>query len=253
MKILAIIPARMASSRFPGKPLKLINKKPMLYHVYKRAEMFFKKTDLYIATCDDEILNFSKSINANCIMTSKKHKRASDRVYEAMIKIEKLKKIKYDLIVLLQGDEPLINPLMLKKAIDPFKKNKSVQVLNLMKKIQSTKEALDPNDVKVVFDKNFNAMYFSRYAIPFNQTKSKCDIYKQVCVIPFTRNYLIKYYNMKPTKYEIIESVDMMRVIENGDKVKMIEITDDIISVDTPNDLKKASILLKKDKYTKKY
>ena len=253
MRVLAIIPARMASSRFPGKPLKLINKKPMLYHVYMRAAMFFKKTDLYIATCDDEILNFSKSINANCIMTSKKHKRASDRVYEAMLKIEKSKKTKYDLIVLLQGDEPLINPVMLKKAIDPFKKNKSIQVVNLMKKIQSTMEAADPNDVKVVFDKNYNALYFSRYAIPFNQTKYKCKNYKQVCVIPFTRKYLIKYYNMKPTKYEIIESVDMMRIIENGDNVKMIEITDEIISVDTPNDLKKASLLLKKDKYTRKY
>ena len=122
-----------------------------------------------------------------------------------------------------------------------------------MKKIDSTMEAADPNDVKVVFDKNYNALYFSRYAIPFNQTKYKCKNYKQVCVIPFTRKYLIKYYNMKPTKYEIIESVDMMRVIENGDKVKMIEITDEIISVDTPNDLKKASLLLKKDKYTRKY
>ena len=253
MKILAIIPARMASSRFPGKPLKKINKKPMLYHVYKRAEMFFKKKDLYIATCDDEIATYSNSISANCIMTSKKHKRASDRVYEAMIKIEKLKKTKYDLIVLLQGDEPLINPVMLKKAIDPFKKNKSIKVVNLMKRIRSAKEADDPNDVKVVFDKNKYALYFSRYAIPFNQTKYKFENYKQVCVIPFTRSYLINYYNMKPTKYEIIESVDMMRVIENGDKVKMIEIKDEIISVDTPNDLKKASILLKKDKYTNKY
>ena len=137
----------------------------------KELKCFSKKKDLYIATCDDEIAKYSNSISANCIMTSKKHKRASDRVYEAMIKIEKLKKTKYDLIVLLQGDEPLINPVMLKKAIDPFKKNKSIKVVNLMKRIRSAKEADDPNDVKVVFDKNKYALYFSRYAIPFNQTK----------------------------------------------------------------------------------
>ena len=191
MKILAIIPARMSSSRFPNKPLKNIANKPMLYHVYKRAEMFFKKQDLFIATCDAEIMNFSKSINANSIMTSNKHKRASDRVYEAMKKIENIKKFKYDLIVLLQGDEPLINPSMLKKAINPFKNNKSIKVLNLMKKIDKIKDALDPNEVKVVFDKNNNALYFSRHCIPFNHINGKTVYFKQVCVIPFRRDFLI--------------------------------------------------------------
>ena len=250
MKILTIIPARMASSRFPGKPLKLINKKPMLFHVYKRAEMFFKKEDLFIATCDSQIMNFSESIEANCIMTSKKHKRASDRVYEAMKKIENIRKSKYDLIVLLQGDEPLINPSILKKAVDPFKKNKTINVLNLMKKIDKSKDSEDPNEVKVVFDKNNDALYFSRHSIPFNHTKGKIVYFKQVCVIPFRRDFLIKYSKMKPAKYEIIESIDMMRVIENGYKVKLVEIKDRVISVDTPTDLKKAELLIKKDKFT---
>ncbi len=253
MKTLAIIPARMSSSRFPNKPLKNIANKPMLYHVYKRAEMFFKKQDLFIATCDAEIMNFSKSINANSIMTSNKHKRASDRVYEAMKKIENMKKFKYDLIVLLQGDEPLINPSMLKKAINPFKNNKSIKVLNLMKKIDKIKDALDPNEVKVVFDKNNNALYFSRHCIPFNHINGKTVYFKQVCVIPFRRDFLIEYSKMKPTKYEVLESIDMMRVIENGYKVKLVEIKDNVISVDTLNDLKKAELLIKKDKYTKKY
>ena len=253
MKILTIIPARMSSSRFPGKPLKKIINKPMIFHVYKRAEMYFKKSDLYIATCDKKIFDYANNINANVIITSKKHKRASDRVYEAMKKIEKKRKKNYDLIVLLQGDEPLINPKLLDKAIKPFRKNKNINVVNLMKKLNTEYEINDPNEVKVVVDNNSNALYFSRHPIPFNHTKSNIKYYKQVCVIPFRKNYLIKYYKMKPTKYEISESIDMMRIIENGDNIKMIEIIDNVISVDTPKDLIKANLMLKKDRYTKKY
>ena len=253
MKILTIIPARMSSSRFPGKPLKKIIKKPMIFHVYKRAEMYFKKNDLYIATCDKEIYDYAKSINAGVIMTSKKHKRASERVYEAMLKIENKRKMNYDLVVLLQGDEPLINPKMLDKAIKPFKLNKNIQVLNLMKKLKNKKDINDHNEVKVIFDKNLNAISFSRLPIPYNHTNSNTAYYKQVCVIPFRRNFLVKYFKMKPTKYEIAESIDMMRIIENGEKVKMIEIKDDVISVDTPKDLRKSIKLIKKDNFTLKY
>ena len=225
----------------------------MIYHVYKRANLFFDKDHLFIATCDKEIIKYSHSINANAIMTDKKHQRASDRVYEAMKKIERIKKIKYDLILLLQGDEPLINPKMLSLAIKPFKNNKKLKILNLMKEMKKKSEINDPNEVKVVFDNNNFALYFSRHSIPFNQVNAKNKYYKQVCVIPFRRDYLIKYSKLKPTKYEISESVDMMRVLENGDKVKLIEINDEVISVDTPKDLKKAERLLKRDYYTKKY
>ncbi len=253
MKILAVIPARMASSRFPGKPLKEILKIPMLKHVYSRAKMFFDKKDLFIATCDSEIAKFSSIEKFNFVMTSKKHLRASDRVEEALLKIEKLNNIKYDLVVMLQGDEPLINPRMLSKIIGVMKNDKSIIVSNLMKKITNRKEILNPNDVKVTFDNNNNAITFSRLPIPYNQSKSKINYYKQVCVIPFRRQFLLDYSKLKPTKYEISESIDMMRVIEHGMKVKMIEILDNVISVDTKEDLLIAEKLLKKDKYTNKY
>ena len=130
----------MSSSRFPGKPLKKIVGKPMIYHVYNRAKLYFNNDDLFIATCDKQIFDYSKSIGAKIIMTSKKHQRASDRVYEAMKKIEKNRNKKYDLIVLLQGDEPLINPKILKMAISPFKTDKTINVLNLMKEIKKQSE-----------------------------------------------------------------------------------------------------------------
>ncbi len=253
MKVLAIIPARMSSSRFPGKPLKKIFGKPMIYHVYNRAKLYFNNNDLFIATCDQQIFDYSKSIGAQIIMTSKKHQRASDRVYEAMKKIEKNRNKKYDLIVLLQGDEPLINPKILKMAISPFKTDKTINVLNLMKEIKKQSEINDVNEVKVVIDKKNNALFFSRLPIPYNHSKKKMKYYKQVCVIPFRRDYLVKYSNLQQTKYEVIESIDMMRVIENEDKVKMVEIKDEVISVDTPKDLLKAEKLIKKDKYTKLY
>ena len=243
----------MKSSRFPGKPLKKILGIPMLEHVYKRANMFFDKKNLFIATCDKEIKKFSQNIGANCIMTSNKHLRASDRVKEALLKIEKIKKIRYDLIILLQGDEPLINPNMLKKSTEIFFKDSSVNIVNLMSKIDNKKEIDDYNEVKVIYDNDMNAINFSRLPMPFNHSNVKICHYKQVCVIPFRRNFLVKYSKMKPTKYEICESIDMMRVIENGYKIKMIEIKENVISVDTKKDLQKASKLLVQDKYTKKY
>ena len=253
MNHVAIIPARMKSSRFPGKPLKKILGIPMLEHVYRRANMFFDKENLFIATCDNKIKEFSKSINANFIMTSTKHLRASDRVNEALFKIEKIKKKKIDLIILLQGDEPLINPIMLKKALNVFYQDPSIQIANLMKQINNLAEIKDINEVKVIFDNNYNAINFSRLPIPFNHANVETKYYKQVCVIPFRRDFLLKYSRMKPTKYEICESIDMMRVIENGYNVKMIEIKDEVISVDTAKDLIKAIKILKKDRFTKKY
>ena len=120
-----------------------------------------------------------------------------------------------------------------------------------MKKLKIKKEINDPNEVKVICDKNSNAISFSRLPIPYNHTNSNIVYYKQVCVIPFRKKFLIKYYKMKPTKYEIAESIDMMRIIENGEKVKMIEIDDDVISVDTPKDLKKPIKKIKKDNLLK--
>ena len=246
MKILSIIPARMNSSRFPGKPLKLINGKPMIQHVYENVRKSKKTDELYVATCDKEIFNFINSISGNVILTSKTHKRASDRTAEALIKIEKKYKKKYDIVAMVQGDEPMVTGKMIDLALKPFYNNKKINIVNLMTKIISQSEFEDLNEPKVVFDKDKFAIYFSRSKIPSPWLYKQKNIYKQVCVIPFRRNYLIKFNKTKPTLLEKTESIDMNRIIENGEKIKMVEISQYVKSVDNKKDLKEVERLLKK-------
>jgi len=254
VKIIGIIPARMESSRFPGKPLAKINDIPMIGHVYFRSKMSTLLDDVYIATCNEEIKNYVNSINGKPIMTSTKHKRASDRIAEALLKIEKNTGEKTDIVVMIQGDEPMIFPEMIDEAVKPFLEEKNIVVSNLMAPIKTKKEHEDPNEVKVVVDKNNFALYFSREPIPSNKKESNNNyMFKQVCIIPFTRDFLIKFNELKPTPLEIIESVDMMRVLEHGYNVKMVPTIYDTYSVDTKDDLKRVEDLMKKDKLSKQY
>ena len=217
----------------------------MLEIIYKKVSRNKYVTKTYVATCDKVIQNFSKSKNFNVISTKKTHKRASERSAEALIKIENKLKKKFDIVVMVQGDEPMINQNMITKSIKPFITNKNINVVNLFSKIKSKKDAKDPNCVKLIKDKNNYAIYFSRLPIPHSTVINKNIHYKQVCIIPFRRNYLIKYIKMKPTSLEIIESIDMLRIIENGEKVKLVEISETTYPVDTLEDLKKVEKLLK--------
>ena len=253
-RIVGIIPARMSSTRFPGKPLANINGIPMVGHVYYRAKLCKSLDDVYVATCDKEIQDYIDSIGGKAIMTSDKHKRASDRVAEALLKIENASGEKIDIIVLLQGDEPMVYPEMIDEAVKPFLEGNEVVVANLLAPIKSKEEFRDPNEVKVVIDKQYNALYFSREPIPSDKKESNKDyMYKQVCIIPFTREFLLKFNDLEPTPLEIIESVDMMRVIEHGYKVKMVPTKYDTYSVDTTDDLKRVEKLMQNDKLVIKY
>lgn len=253
-KIIGIIPARMGSSRFPGKPMKLIHGIPMIGHCYFRARLCKKLDEVYVATCDKKIYNYIKSIGGNVVMTSKKHERASDRVAEALIKTEDIYKKNFDIVVLLQGDEPMTTPTMIEKAIAPLIENDDVMVSNLYTKINSVYEFNNPNEVKVVVDKNENAIYFSREPIPSRKMKHKdIPMYKQVCVIPFQREFLLRYNKMPQTNLEIIESIDMLRIIENGINVKMIYSDEDNFSVDTEDDLANVIEIMKNDNLILKY
>ncbi len=245
MKILAIIPVRMGSSRFPGKPLKKINGKSMIEIIYRKVAKNKNIEKTFIATCDKEIINFANLKKFNVINTKKTHERASDRSAEALLKIEKKYNKKFDIVLMVQGDEPMITQNMISKSLKPFKNNNNINVLNLCSKIISKKDLYDLNCVKLIKDKNNNAIYFSRLPIPFSKSFKKNIFYKQVCIIPFKRDYLIKYIKMKPTSLEIKESIDMLRIIENGEKVKMVEISEITYPVDTLSDLRKVSKLIK--------
>ena len=254
MNIISIIPARMGSSRFPGKPMADILGMPMIGHVYKRVKMSKLLTEVYVATCDKEIYDYIESIGGKAVMTSDCHERCSDRCAEAMLKIEKDENINVDIMVMVQGDEPLTFPQMIDEAVSPMLKDKSLIITNLVADLKTIKEFEDPNEVKVVMDKQSNAIYFSREPIP-SRKKGILDVpmKKQVCVIPFTRDFLLKYNEMEPTPLEIIESVDMMRIIENGMKVKMIPTKYETKAVDTKEDLDRVVEMMSKDELYKDY
>lgn len=239
MKAIAIIPARMGSSRFPGKPMSKIHGIPMIGHCYFRTQMCEDLFDTYVATCDKEIHNYILSIGGKSVMTSDTHERATDRTAEAMLKIENEIGEEIDIVVMVQGDEPMVVPEMISKSLKPFKDNSSINVVNLMAHMETVKEFEDPNEVKVVIDKNNDALYFSREPIPSRKKGyTNVSMLKQVCIIPFKRDYILRFNEMEETKLEKIESVDMMRILENGGKVHMVMTDVNSFSVDTEDDRK---------------
>ena len=254
MNIIGIIPARMASSRFPNKPMADILGMPMIGHCFKRSKMSDLLNEVYVATCDKEIFDYIESIGGKAVMTADTHERASDRTAEALLKIEDSTGEKVDIVVMLQGDEPMITPEMIQAAVQPLIDNKDIKISNLYAKINTIAEFEDPNEVKVVVDKEEFAIYFSREPIP-SRKKGTLDVpmYKQVCIIPFDRNFLLEYNNIEQTPLEIIESVDMMRIIENGMKVKMIFTEIESYAVDTQEDLDNVIERMKTDVLISEY
>lgn len=243
-----IIPARMASTRFPGKPLAPIQGIPMVGHVYLRSRMSSTLDDVYVATCDREIMQYIESIGGKAVMTSDRHERASDRTAEAMLRIEKQLDKKTDIVVMIQGDEPMLRPEMIDEAIQPMLDDKEIQVVNLMSPLMSRQEHEDPNEVKVVVDRQGFALYFSREPIPsWKKSAKDVPMLKQVCIIPFRRDFLLKFNELEQTPLEIIESVDMLRILEYGGKVKMVLTGYDTYSVDTIEDLNRVEELMKND------
>ncbi len=253
MKIVGIIPARMASTRFPGKPLAKICEMPMIAHVYLRSKMCKSLDGIYVATCDKEIAEYVESIDGKVIMTSDAHKRASDRTTEAMLRIEEATGKKIDIVVMIQGDEPMLRPEMIDKAIKPMLEDDTIPVVNLVAPLKSREEEDDPNEVKVVVDLDFYALYFSREPIPSRKKAADSFVmYKQVCIIPFRRDFLRTFNKLSPTPLEIVESIDMLRVLEHGYKVKTVLSRFDTYSVDTPDDLREVEKLIKDDSLKEK-
>lgn len=254
MNIIGIIPARMASSRFPGKPLAGICGIPMLGHVYFRSKMSSVLSELYVATCDQEIVDYMKSIGGKAVLTADTHERASDRTAEAMLKIESKTGQLTDIVVMIQGDEPMLSPGMIDEAVKPLTEKNSIYVTNLMAPLKTKEEQEDPNEVKVVVDRDGFALYFSREPIPsWKKGAKNVPMRKQVCIIPFRREFLIKFNGLEQTPLEIVESVDMLRLLEHGFKVKMIQTELETYSVDTVDDLKHVEKLMENDQLMAKY
>ena len=249
MKTIAVIPARMGSSRFPGKPIAKILGRPMIEHIYKRVAMSKSLDATYIATCDEEIRQAAEGFGAKVIMTSDTHERASDRVAEAVVYLDA------DLIVMVQGDEPMTHPDMIDTAVAPFKDDPELGCVNLVRKIDHEADYLDANTIKVVMNQHNDALYMSHRPIPtiaktgFANTAA----YKQVCIIPFRRSTLYQYTHLTPTPLEQLESIDMLRLLEHGMQVKMVPTEYNTQAVDTPEDLARVEKLMAADPLLSQY
>lgn len=248
MSAIAIIPARMGSSRFPGKPLAKINGVPMVEMVLKKVLKSKSIEKAIVATCDKEIFDHIQSIGGEVVMTSTRHDRASDRCNEALSKYEKKIKKKFDIVVMVQGDEPMVTGQMVDQSVSLIKKSKKINVVNLVCNINRKIDYYDKNCVKVICSKFNTAIVFSRSPIPYLKNFKKKIVKKQVCIIPFKRKFLKKYSSMTQTKMEKLESIDMLRVIENGYQVHLVKIKKETFPVDTLKDLKKVSKILKNEK-----
>ncbi len=240
MKVVGVIPARYKSSRFPGKPLADICGKPMIWWVYCQARKTKGLDAVYVATDDERIEQVCREYNLCCIMTRNDHNNGTERVYEVSQKIEA------DLYVVINGDEPLIDPKTIEKIIPEKMPEDDFFVCNLMTEVKSPVEAVDFTNIKVVVDSESNALFMSRSPIPYPKASVEYQYYKHVGVLIYNKNAL-KFFVSTPKGYnERIEDVNELRFIDHGKKLKMIKVEADTLSVDTSKDLEKVKDVIEK-------
>jgi len=248
MKFVGIIPARYASTRFPGKPLAKIDGKPMVMQVYEKAQAILN--DTYVATDDQRIYDEVLNHGGKAIMTANTHKSGTDRIHEAILKLEE-EGLKFDYVINIQGDEPFINPAQIELLKGCFS-SKNIQLATLVKKISNTEELFNPNTPKVVFDNNSNALYFSRSTIPYirgveqNEWLTKHTFYKHIGIYGYRTDILKKIASLSTSSLEEAESLEQLRWLENGLQIKVAITEHETIGVDTPEDLEKALGLIDK-------
>ena len=240
-KIVGVIPARWASTRFEGKVLALINGKPMIEYVWQQAKKCPILSDVIVACDDERILKAAKSFGAQAVMTSAEHPSGTDRIAEAV------RNITADIIVNIQGDEPLIQPEVIEALAKALRDDESCPMATVIKKMDDEQEVNDPNVVKVVIDKNKHAVYFSRAPIPFNRDRkpfAQVGYYKHIGLYAYTKDFLKIFISLPKSHLEQTEKLEQLRVIEAGYAIKTVETTFETIGVDTPEDLKKVQSLL---------
>lgn len=230
--IAALIPARYHSTRFEGKPLADIGGYPMIYHVYKNVESCRIIDYLAVATDDDRIERAVRAFGGNVIMTKDTHPTGTDRVAEAASELDA------DIVVNVQGDEPLVRAEMVEEAVQPLLRREDIQVTTLMTRITDLGDLTDTTVVKVVKDKNDCALFFTRAPVPYPKTRrGGYVVYKQIGLYAFRKSFLFDFTKMDETPLEMIEGVELLRAIENGYKVSVVETPYQTISVDTLSDL----------------
>jgi 3-deoxy-manno-octulosonate cytidylyltransferase (CMP-KDO synthetase) len=237
MNIVAVIPARYAATRFPGKLMQMLGTKTIIRHVYDNTVATGLFKDVFIVTDSDIIFKEIKENGGKVIMSKKQHESGSDRIAEAVAEMN------VDIIINVQGDEPFIKKEPLENLVRLFD-DQNVQVASLMRKI-SKEEAGDPNNVKVVTDRSGQALYFSRSIIPYQRDeRTSTGYFLHVGVYAYKKEVLMSFTKWPQSSLEKIEKLEQLRYLENGIKIKMAETDYNNIAIDTPEDLEKAKLFL---------
>ena len=241
MKVLCVIPARYASTRLPGKPLALIAGKPMIQHVYMKACEAKLPDDVIVATDNEKVFETVHGFGGRAIMTSPDHPSGTDRLAEVALNFPDV-----DVIVNVQGDEPMIPPEIIDRLAKAFEAESDLKMAT-MKVLMREEDYNNPAAVKVVTDNNGYALYFSRSLMPYPRNKTEhYKVYKHVGIYAYRRDFLLQYAAVAPTELEKTESLEQLRVLENGYKIKVLESDFQGIGVDTPEDLAAVNELLSK-------
>ena len=241
MKFLGVIPSRYASTRLEGKALKDICGHTMIEWVYKRTKLS-NLDEVVVATDDERIYKEVERFGGKAILTSKEHENGTSRIAEVCTKYED-----YDVIVNVQGDEPLIEPEMINSIINSFKEDDTISMSTLKYKIDTMEEIENPNYVKVITDKKGYALYFSRSVIPYPRKLDIQNYYKHVGIYGYKRDFVVEYAKMEPTPLELSESLEQLRALENGYRIKVMETPYKIIGVDTQEELEKVREYIKEN------
>lgn len=239
MRVLCVIPARYDSTRLPGKPLADIAGKPMIQRVYERAATAKMPELVVVATDDARVLAAMESFGGKALMTAKDHPTGTDRLAEVAGVYDN-----YDVIINVQGDEPLIAPEIIDALAAAFTEEPELKMATVMTEIEDA-EKNNPNNVKVVTDKNGYALYFSRSLIPYPRTAGVVPVYKHIGIYAYRRDFLLAYAKMQPTPLEQSESLEQLRALENGYRIKVIKTDCKFVGVDTPEDLARVNAIYK--------
>jgi len=242
MKVVAFIPARYDSKRFPGKPLALIAAKPMIQHVYERAQSCPEISEIFVATDDERIFKSVLGFGGKAIMTEKEHPSGTDRIAEAT---QELNLPNDNLIVNIQGDQPIFQPSAISDLTMPFMEGQNIPMSTLKYKIRGEKEVKNPNYVKVVTDAKGFALYFSRSPVPFfRDSRSSKTHYKHLGFYAYSMAFLKQFANLPVGRLESSEKLEQLRALENDFKIRVMETAFDSVEVDAPEDLQKVEKLL---------
>lgn len=242
MSIIAFIPSRYSSSRFPGKPLAMIAGKPMIQHACGCALKCPDISDVYVVTDDARIVDCVKGFGGKAVMTGKDHPSGTDRIAEA---VEILGLNDDDIVVNIQGDQPLFSPFIISQMVKPLVDDKSIPMGTVMYRITDPSEINNSNIVKVVTDNNGFALYFSRCAIPFYRDMPPVqNYYKHLGFYAYRKRFILEFKRLPVARLENAEKLEPLRTIENGFSIRVVETNFDSIEVDTPEDIIKVEKLL---------